>query len=88
MKCYSVSLELAIWFSSLLHCVLGSVQSRFPRQVWDVVNDYDSTYNPNVNFNYNPKAEPPKNIYPALGTPESNFFVFDRPSAQSKYDSL
>lgn len=86
MKCYSVSLELVIWFSTLcmLHGVYGSVQNRIPRQVWDVVNDYYSTYNPNVNFNYNPNAEPPKNTYEAVGTPESNLFIFDRPSAQSK----
>lgn len=90
MKCYSVSLlDLVIWISTFykLHCVVhGSVQNRLPRQVWDVVNDYYSTYDPNVNanFNYNPKAEPPKNIYQALKTPESNSFVFDRPTAQSK----
>lgn len=88
MKCYSVSVKLVIWFSTLyqLQCVFGSVQNRFPRQVWDVVNDYYSTYNPNVNvnFNYNPKAEPPQNIYQAPETPESNLFIFDRPSAQSK----
>lgn len=88
MKCYSASLDMIIWFSTLykLHCVFGAVQNRFPRQVWDVVNDYYSVYNPNVNvnFNYNPKAEPPKSIYEAIETSERNLFIFDRPSVQSK----